>query len=56
MARLLSGRTLPVQGPLLPRRSSRPELRVTLPRGVSLPALVVRRVGGSARRRPTADN
>lgn len=56
MAGVLSGRAVPVQGPVLPRGAGRPVAvrRQGVQRRFSVPVVVVRRVDGGAGRRPAA--
>lgn len=56
VAGVLSGRAVPVQGPVLPRGPGRPVAvrRQRVQRRFSVPVVVVRRVDGSAGRRPAA--
>lgn len=55
LARVMSGSALPQQGAVLPRGAGRPELSVgPVRRRLPVPPVVVRRVGGGARGRPSA--
>lgn len=55
LARVLPGSALPQQGTVLPRGACRPELSVgAVRRSLPVPVVVVRRVGGGARGRPSA--